>query len=319
VQMPQRPARLRVPDLLPPLINGARAFLTIGAAALVWIWTAWPGGSTFITFATISFLLSVPREDAAYASVKAYAIGTALSAISAAVVGFALFPQWPSFGGFCAMLGLVLVPAGALASLPQLQPMFAVVAPNFIVLLHPSNPAIYDTGTFYNAAIEVLGGSGFAMLATRLIPPMSPEIRARRLLALTLSELRRLTHARLPRSTAEWAGRIHDRLFAVPDSVDTLQAARLMAALSVGREVVRLRRIACRFGCDVEVEGAMKAIAAGNSNAAIHALDRLDRALAEQPAARPGARLRLRARGTIRSMADSLVRYGDYFDSEVRA
>ncbi|HEY4041084.1 MAG TPA: FUSC family protein, partial [Rhodopila sp.] len=53
-QMPRHVARLRVPDVLPAVINAIRAFLTIGAAALIWIWTAWPGGATFIVFATVA-------------------------------------------------------------------------------------------------------------------------------------------------------------------------------------------------------------------------------------------------------------------------
>jgi len=318
-RMPRRVARLRVPDMLPPLINAVRAFLTIGAAALIWIWTAWPGGATFIVFSTIGITLFAPREDAAYSSARTFTIGTALAALCAAVVAFALLPRQSSFMGLCGVLGLVLVPAGALSSRAWYQPLFAALGVNFIALLRPSNPAIYDPAQFYNSAIALLGGVGFAMLAMRLLPPMPPAVRVRRLLALTLRDLRRLTRGRLPRSLAGWEGRIYGRLSAIPDSVDTLQAARLTAALSVGSEIIRLRRIAHRFGRDAELAPAMKAIAAGDSNVAIHELDRFDQALAELPAEQPGARPRLRARGTIRSIADSLARHADYFDAEVRA
>ena len=57
---PARPAarsrgsrRLRIPDWLPPLVNGGRAFVVIGAAELFWIVTAWPDGAKAITFAAI--------------------------------------------------------------------------------------------------------------------------------------------------------------------------------------------------------------------------------------------------------------------------
>jgi uncharacterized membrane protein YccC len=317
-QMPQRVARLRVPDVLPALINALRVFLTIGAAALVWIWTAWPSGATFITFAAVVIILFAPREDAAYASAKSFTIGTALAAVCAAVAGFALLPQQSSFAGFCAVLGLALVPAGALSAQPWNQLLFVALEANFIPLLAPSNPAVYDPGRFYNSAIALLGGVGFAMLAMRLLPPMPPATRVRRLLALTLRDLRRLTRGGLPTSSVEWEGRLYGRLSAIPDSVDTLQAARLAAALSVGIEIIRLRRIAHRFTCDAELESTMTAIAAGDSSAAIRELDRFDRALAELPATQPGARVRLRARATIRSISDSLTRHGDFFDSEVR-
>jgi uncharacterized membrane protein YccC len=128
----------------------------------------------------------------------------------------------------------VLVPAGALSSQSWHQPVFVALGAIFIALLHPSNPAIYDPGQFYNSAIALLAGISFAMLAIRLLPPMSPATRVRRLLALTLRDLRRLTSGKLPRSSVGWERRICGRLSAIPDSVDTLQAARLTAALSIG-------------------------------------------------------------------------------------
>jgi uncharacterized membrane protein YccC len=316
-QMPRRVARLRVPDVLPALINATRAFLTIGAAALVWIGTAWPNGATFIMFATVATTLFAPREDAAYATARSFTTGTALTAVCAAVVAFALLPQQPSFLGFCAVLGLVLVPAGALSAQPWQQAVFVALEANFIPLLGPSNPMTYDPQQFYNLAIALLGGIGFAMLGMRLLPPMPPAMRAQRLLALTLRDLRRLTRGKLPRSPAAWNGRLYGRLSALPDSVDLLQAARLAAAASVGTEIIRLRRIAARFGLGAELEPAMAAIAGGNSIAAIHELDRFDRTLADVPAPTHGARLRLRARGMIRSVADSLTQHATYFDARV--
>jgi uncharacterized membrane protein YccC len=314
-QMPRRVARLRVPDLLPALINAIRAFLTIGAAALIWIVTAWPNGATFIMFATVAITLFAPQEDAAYATVRSFTTGTALTAACAAVVAFALLPQQPSFVGFCAVLGLVLVPAGALSAQPWQQAVFVALEANFIPLLGPANPMTYDPQQFYNLAIGLLGGIGFAMLAMRLLPPMPPAMRARRLLALTLRDLRRLTRGKLPRSPAAWNERVYGRLSALPNSVDPLQGARLAAALSVGAEIIRLRRIAARFALGAELEPAMAAIAGGNSFAAIREFYRFDQALADVPAPTPGARLRLRARAMIRSIADSLTQHATYFDA----
>jgi uncharacterized membrane protein YccC len=310
-------ARLRPPDLLPALINAVRAFLTIGAAALIWIWLAWPSGATFIVFATVAITLFAPQEDAAYAIAKTFTIGTALAVICAAVVGFALLPPQQGFGGFCLMLGLVLVPAGALSAQPWQQTVFTAIAANFIPLLAPSNPMTYDTGTFYNTAIALLGGIAFAMLAIRLMPPMPPAMRARRLLGLTLRDLRRLTHGRLPRSSTRWEGRVFGRLSAISGSVELLQAARLGAALSVGVEIIRLRRIAQRFALDAELAPAMSAIAAGNGAATMRELRRFDQALAAIPETQAGARLRLRARGTIQSMADAFTQHATYFFGKV--
>ena len=48
------PMRLRVPDWLPALVTAGRAFIVIGAVALFWIVTAWPGGNFAITIAAIA-------------------------------------------------------------------------------------------------------------------------------------------------------------------------------------------------------------------------------------------------------------------------
>jgi hypothetical protein len=52
--------RLRVPDWLPAAVNAGRAFVTIGAVALFWIVSAWPGGAVAITWAAISVILFAP-------------------------------------------------------------------------------------------------------------------------------------------------------------------------------------------------------------------------------------------------------------------
>jgi hypothetical protein len=91
----------------------------------------------------------------------------------------------------------------------------------------------------------------------------------------------------------------------------------MTAALSLGREIIRLRHIARRFGAGAELEPAMTAIAAGDSLRAIRALGRFDQALAMLPATQPGVKARLRARGTIRTMTELLRRHADYFDAEV--
>jgi len=318
-RLPRRSVHLRVPDVLPALINALRAFLTIGAAALIWICTAWPGGASFVIFATIGITLFAPREDAAYASAKNFGTATAFAAICAAVATFALLPPQSSFAGLCIVLGLVLVPVGALSAGSAQQPLFTALGTIFLALLHPSNPEIYDPTQFYNSAIALPGGVGLAMLALRLVPPMPPVMRVRRLLALTLRDLRRLASCPLPRSSGAWEGRIYSRLSAIPDSVDALQAARMTAALSVGTEIIRLRRIAHCFGDDTGLQAALTAIATGDSSTAIDALQHFDRALAALPVTQPGARLRLRVRGTILSVSDSLTRHASYFDARVRA
>ena len=50
----------------------------------------------------------------------------------------------------------------------------------------------YNTVQFYNFALAIFSGCVAAALSFALLPPLSPAFRARRLLVLTLRELRRL-------------------------------------------------------------------------------------------------------------------------------
>jgi len=56
---------------------------------------------------------------------------------------------------------------------------------NVMPLLTPTNQMSYDTAQFYNLALAIAAGCGVGALAFRLLPPLSPALRARRLLALT--------------------------------------------------------------------------------------------------------------------------------------
>jgi uncharacterized membrane protein YccC len=60
--------RLRIPDLLPALVDAGRAFVVIGAAELFWIGTGWPNGAHAITWAAIGVILFASRADQAYAT-----------------------------------------------------------------------------------------------------------------------------------------------------------------------------------------------------------------------------------------------------------
>ena len=311
-------ARLYVPDLLPSLLDAARVFLTIGAVEFFWIVTEWPNGPQALVFATIAVILFAQRADQAYATVISFMVGVALSAVFAAIVEFAVLPGVATFAGFSLAIGLVLVPAGALMAQPWQTVMFVGLTANFIPLLAPANQMSYDTQQFYNGALAIVAGVGVAALVFRLLPPLSPALRSRRLLALTLRDLRRLTSGPIPRTANEWQGRVYSRLSVLPEQAEPVQRAQLMAALSVGTEIIRLRRIAHRFDRDVELDAALHAVAKGDSSAAVERLTRLDQSVAALPNTRPGARARLRARSSILAMSEALVQHAAYFDSEVK-
>jgi len=306
-----------VPDLLPAVINAVRVFLTIIAVALFWIATGWPNGATALTFAIVTVTVLSSRGDQAYAGALTFLLGGGVSAALAAIVKFAVLPGTDTFFGFGVAIGLVLVPVGALEVWDT--QMFLPVAAYFIPNLAPANPADYDLAQFYNAALAILAGLGAGALAFRLLPPPSPALRARRLLALTLRDLRRLVTGHLRSTSREWESQVYDRLSALPDQAPPLQYARMIAALTVGTEIIRLSSLMRRLDPGLSLQGVLGPLVKGNSIAVIECLAGVDLTIAAPTMASTGASTRLRARASIRIISDALTQHADYFDGSALA
>jgi uncharacterized membrane protein YccC len=325
VDAPGRPSaghhgfRLSVPDWLPAFINAARAFVMIGMVELFWVATAWPNGASTIVFVAIVILLLSPRGDLAYGAAIAFTLGAAGVVVCAAIVKFAVLPALETFPAFCVAIGLFLIPAGfamARSRQPAAIAVFTAMGANFIPLLAPTNQMTYDTAQFYNSALAIVVGCGIAPLAFRLLPPLSPAVRARRLLGLALRDLRRLVIAAGRPTSEDWEARMYGRLAALPDQAEPLQRARLLAALSVGSEIIQLRQIALHLGVAAELDAALEDFAQGSSAIAIAQLHQLDRRLAFAPDAEPERTIALRARGRVLAISEALAEHTSYFDAD---
>ena len=319
---PARPVRrplglvsLRVPDWLPALVNAGRAFVVIGAVALFWVVTAWPGGSDTMLFAAVVVLLLSPRADQAYGAAMTFTAGALLDVVLTAFIDFAALPGLgtETFAAFSLVIGLCLVPLGALLVLAR-QPwqtgLLTGMTLLFVPLLAPTNPMTYDTLQFYNAALAIVAGASTAALSFRLLPPLSPAFRTYRLLALTLRDLRRLATGRVPR---DWDGRILGRLSALPNEMTPLPRAQLLAALAAGQEIIRLRPMVHRLGLDGDIAPALAALAQGDSAGATAYLTRLDAALAGHVGDRTAMESVLRARGSVLVLSELLEQHADFF------
>jgi uncharacterized membrane protein YccC len=321
-QIPRRGIKqFRVADWLPALVNAGRAFITIGTAASFWIVSAWPGGGTSVAFATIVTLVLAPRAEQAYNAALGFTAGAFLDVILAAIVAFAVLPALgiERFAGFSLVLAVFFVPMGALlaqAKQPRQVGLFTAMTLLFLPILQPENPMAYDPETFYNAGLAIVCGAGFGALSYRLLPPLSPAFRIRRLLALTLRDLRRLA---MGRTQHDWEGLVYGRLSAMPAQATPLQHALLLGALSAGSEIIHLRHFARHFGHGPNLDAALAALAEGQSARAIVQLSRLDALLATDAAGGAPRQVVLRARGRILVLSEVLAKHADYFDAEARA
>ncbi len=252
-------------------------------------------------------------------------MGAVLSLVLAAIVQFAVLPGLgtETFAALSLVIGCCLVPIGALlaqARQPWLVGLFTGMAMQFMPLFAPTNPMNYDPLVYYNTGLAIVTGCAVGALSFRVIPPLSPAYRTRRLLALSLRDLRRVAIGHTP---DDWDGHIRGRLVMMPNEATPLQRAQLLAALSVGSEIIRLRNDARHLDPDLRedsvvgahLEAALIAVAQGNSAIATARLVRLDEILATRPADTGGLQTALRARADILLLSETLTDHAAYFDA----
>jgi hypothetical protein len=115
---------------------------------------------------------------------------------------------------------------------------------------------------------------------------------------------------------ADWEARVYHHLCQLSTQIGPSQLARLAATFSIGTEIIRLRRIARRLDLGSDLDSALNAVARGNTREAIQSLAQIDHRLAARSGVEPDAIVRLRARGSIRVISETLVQHRDYFDGE---
>jgi uncharacterized membrane protein YccC len=308
VRNTQGARRIRIPDLLPALVNGGRAFVMIGAVALLWIVTEWPSGALAIEFVAIGVILLPTRGGGDPAGARNFIIGTILATVFAAVIAFAVLPKLDTFLGFCLAIGLVLVPGGAGMAQPRATITFVPIASFFIPLLGPANQETYDTVAFYNTSLAIVAGLFIAVLSFALLPPLSPAYRTRRLLAFGLRDLRRLILRPRGRKVEDWEGCFYGRLTALPDQAAPLERAQLVAVLAVGAQIIELRRTIGTAALGRDLDTALAALIRQGVAPAVDRLANVDRILAAAEA--PTV---LRARAGILAISEALTQHAPFF------
>ena len=250
-----------VADYLPATVNAVRTFLAVSAGLAFWIVTEWPSGLGAVTFLAVTVLLLAPQQEGAARAALGFGIGTVLTAALAAIVDFALLPNHESFLALAGIMACFLVPLAALSTVPALAPYLVAATMNFVPLVGPSNQISFDTVGFYNSALGIVGGCLAGALALVLIPPVPKAMRADRLVELSLRDLRRAASGRWSTTPEAWQHRIYARLIAMPEGVDPAHGSRLVAVLSTGLQVLRLRTLAGPDDAGDRLRAALKRLA----------------------------------------------------------
>ncbi len=291
---PARSSGFVVADYLPAVVNAIRTFAAIGAGILFWIATEWPNGLGAITFLAVTVLLLAPQQEGSGPAAVGFGVGTAIAAGLAAVVDFAWLPNHEGFLALAFILGAVLVPLMALSTVPAFAPYLVAASMNFVPLVGPTNQITFDTLAFYNSALGIVGGCAAGALALVVIPPVPRAVRADRLVELTLRDLRRMAAGRRAPTPAAWQALVHARLVAMPEGVDLVHGSRLVSALSLGLQVLRLRSLLEPGAVGDALTAGLDRLASRDVDGMLRDLDGADAALAApDEAARPrGLRIR---------------------------
>jgi uncharacterized membrane protein YccC len=240
--------------------------------------------------------------------------GSTLAAGLATVLVFGILPRATSFPSLCLVLGLALVPLGFLLARAKNPVFYFAASVNLIPMLSITNGITFDASQFWNNSSAILVGIACGAVAMRILPTVPPAIRTQRLLALALADLRRCATRASPGRQDDWESRGVARLLAMPDQAEPVERAALVAAVAVGKEIVRLRRVAPRFVPGAAVDVALQALAEGRSGVAIERLRDIDRLLAALPRAEVASRTLLRLRASILAISGQLTEYAAYFD-----
>lgn len=303
-----------VADYLPALINALRVFFGVGAVVLFWLVSAWPSGPQAIIFATITIMVFSPLQGRSVRGAIGQSVGTGISAILAGIFKFGLLVNRDSFLAFALVISIGLIPLGALSSLPLAAPFFVPATLNFVPMLAPTNHMTFDTITFLNTAFGLLVGCAAGGTALVLIPHLPAKIASQRLVDLSLHDLRRLAADTRDWTLREWQSRMYARLIAMPETAEPILRSYLVAALSVGIQVIRLKRLSKHGRIGAELTQVHMSLAAGDLAKLRQALSTLNNDIAAIPDKVPGAHGRLRARAALLAIEETVNRQSEFFE-----
>ncbi|TCK28014.1 putative membrane protein YccC [Ancylobacter aquaticus] len=250
-------------DLLPALLNGARVFVAVLAMSAFWVVSAWPNGAFAIVFAAAGTLIFGSFGDQARVLAKDYAIGAASMVVLGAVLYFGVLPALSTFPALVAVLGLLFITLGILQAGTWHSVTFLGMSVASLPLLGVGNPASYDAVAYFNLALSIVTGTVVGMLFFVVMPTIPPQLRARRLLALSLRDFRRLARGAGRTDHAHWTALLTRRAEALPPQATPEDAGSLMALLSLGQAVIHLRTLMCREPVAGDLQRALDALAAG--------------------------------------------------------
>lgn len=235
------------------LRNGARGALTTLLAGLTWYVLHWTAGPMMMLYVVAASSLLSTAPSASRAS-GLLAGGTALGVPAGLLCHLFVLPRIDGYPLLCLSLGLFLLPGIWL----QFNPRLGIGAFGYSVfstiMLQINNPIHYNDISLMNEWMAILMGCCMLVLSFRVILPPNHRLDGARLVASLSRSVQRLALGRAS-FQGQWiiwenlqlqkVARLAMRLsFCAPAPVRNLYVDAALAAISLGRLVERLRRLA---------------------------------------------------------------------------
>ena len=272
--------RLRKPDApghwIPPtlvidrdhsnaLINAVRAGIATLIVTGYWIATRWAdiGGAAVMVAVVSSLFATMPNP---MRSIFDYFKGAVISVLPAFVVGQLVLPLLPGFAWILIVVSLMLLPCALMMANPRYASTATAFAINFLLFVNPREAMTASPWAFVNVAVAVLGGILLSVAVFALVLPPRPQRVVERVVDAFRADLTRLClHERLPKASA-FESLAYDRinqLMAPLERVGSKGQYVLdgsLAAVTMGLEILRLRRLVHRNALAPDHAGAVTAI-----------------------------------------------------------
>jgi uncharacterized membrane protein YccC len=242
---PAAPAFRPYRDFNAALIDGAVTTITVIAASVFWILSAWPSGPTAVTFAAIICAITGGRDDPGLVSINFLRMSL-LGALIAAGYVFAILPPLTGFVPLVVALAPFYLFCGLLLANPS---TVQVVMPMIFTgggLMAITNRMVYDFEAFLNNALGYIVGIGIGVVALHLLRPHGTRRAVERLLRGLFRDLANVCQAPKP-DRAAFESRMFDRINALFARLDPMVAEDRatiqggLASLRIGLNAIALQ------------------------------------------------------------------------------
>jgi len=237
-------------DPVAAMQNGMRSFVALVAGSTLWIMTAWPSGSGFVTILCVVCALFATRPNPLAGGIE-FLKGTAAAILAAGLCNFALLPLVTDFTPMAIVIGLVMLGTGLAMRNKRLAAPATSFAFLFLDLLNLDNRGRVDASAFLNGAEALfLGVAGAVLVFTLVFPTNFPQIRERLKLGAQ-GDLKDIGRAPARWTKELWLSKTADRLARQALTSRALTTQRvaadmrtMLAMLTIGNAAISLSRLA---------------------------------------------------------------------------